>query len=191
LERGEVDKVQELGEMDKIRKTPGDELFKDLHPEKPIELFVYDAFRYIIALSALNMALAESLCVFLYEARLIEVVIRIYMMVICAGVIIKELLVSIDESFFQNSWLARGVLYSFFGVVGIQQYESAQEQGEKYLLGYVVFVSSWMIACGIIYILMSIFCLHGYLNGIRDDYEIRIVRSKELRKNMQNFGMLS
>jgi hypothetical protein len=90
----------------------------------------------------------------------------------------------LKDSAILNNWISRGFLYSFIGLIGMEEAYSARVEelvghaNDKFHVAWVptfMQISSWvMVATGYIYMLMGICCLKGVRNRLRENYRQRL-----------------
>lgn len=90
----------------------------------------------------------------------------------------------IKDSAIFNNWTSRGFLYSFIGLIGMEEaYSSRVEDlvghaSDSFHVAWVPMfmqISSWiMFAIGCMYMVMGICCLVRWRNKLRDGYRQRL-----------------
>ena len=83
-----------------------------------------------------------------------------------------------------NNWISRGFLYSFIGLIGVQEaYSERVEElvghaNDRFHVAWVptfMQISSWiMVATGYIYMLMGLCCLKGLRDRLRENFRLRL-----------------
>merc|ERR1711862_779209 len=122
---------------------------------------------------------------------LVEYFIRVFMAVICVFIVLSEvgddiLLLCGDAMMMYPSWIVRGTIYLLLGVIGISQWETAENYDYgKVVVGYICAVSWMMIVAGIMYTLSGILCCQKVDERVMEDYKKRCERSQSLRKKVE------
>ena len=120
--------------------------------------------------------------------------------------IVFSLIVALNElectSIVRNSavlrnWITRGAIYTFFGVLGLVEYEADMTSnlidlsGKNRALRFIR-VSAWiMVALGFLYACMGILCLQLIFNRLQENYQKRVEQSKVTRRATERYGSLS
>jgi len=173
-----------------------------VHRPKPNPCLLWFYFIEIVAVLA-------SLC--LFTTQLIPIIIaypqvgflwfalRVYVACLCIVFILVELQVPLP--FLQNNtafqeYISRGFLYSFVGLVGMEQAYSARIEdvvkhaSTKLHIGWTPLfmqISSWtMVVVGYIYVVMGVFCMKQLRNNLQENYQQRMDeynRAKPIEKS--------
>lgn len=160
----------------------------EIHPRSKL----YSVFMAIssaaVLISGLEL-LAQVLSLALVGGIFIEHLLRAYMITFSVMFILSELqldwFVEMVPPF--KNWIYRGFLYSFTGVIGIEQsYAILAEEYPKIpglkgeIASIALRVSSIAMLCiGVIYMLMSVLCLKGVFEKVRAAYREQINRSDD------------
>ena len=152
-----------------------------------IVFVIIQTIRYVAIIISIAMILAQMLTLAILDESIFQGLLRIYMFGFCITFIIIELNSSCCKStklkFLQNgNFILRGIMYSFIGVIGIEESETVQIStnyrgkvqttiGGKLSGSYVWLSSISMFLLGIIYILMGICCLDRILYNDDDENE--------------------
>jgi hypothetical protein len=86
-----------------------------------------------------------------------------------------------------NNWIYRGFLYSFVGIIGVEQsYAALAEEYPKMpsiqeeLASLFLRVTSYaMFVVGFLYIAMGLLCLKGVWEKLKDSYNEQVNRARE------------
>jgi hypothetical protein len=130
----------------------------------------------------LNVAILKST-----KGAIIQQILRVYVLVFCTMFILAELQF---EQFLRlvppmKNWIYRGFLYSFVGIIGIE--ESYAALAEKYpnkpniqeeMASLFLRITSYaMFIIGFLYIAMGLLCLKGVWEKLKDSYNEQVKRS--------------
>merc|ERR1711982_320224 len=103
---------------------------------------------------------------------LVEYFIRVFLAVTCVFIVLSEvgddiLVLCGDAMTMYPSWIVRGTIYLLLGVIGISQWENAENYNYgKVVLGYICAASWMMIAAGILYTFLDYFVCKRLTNGL-------------------------
>lgn len=175
-----------------------------ISPKKTCMHRIFDIYRFIAAFAAFNMSIGVLVSLCLFDLTLIEHVIQVFLSVICVFIALSEVIddnESLDGNRSSSSisvyklcsgmiypnWIARGTLYIFLGVIGISQWELAEDH-EKLLVGYICVASWMMIVSGTIYVISGIFCCQRLKENCCTDHKKRYEHSLSLKKKLKNRG---
>jgi hypothetical protein len=130
----------------------------------------------------LNIAILEST-----KGVIIQYILRFYVLVFCTMFLLAELQF---EQFLRlvppmNNWIYRGFLYSFVGIIGIEQsYAALAEEYpqmpklQEEMAALLLRITSYaMFVVGLLYIVMGLLCLKGVWEKLKDSYNEQIKRS--------------
>jgi uncharacterized membrane protein len=146
----------------------------------------------VAGLSALNMALGQFIGIAYGKVGPIQYVLRVYVILLCALVILNELEWTklTRDSTILHLWVTRGmVLYRSARTRREQHHSQANEnaEGRGTALGYIMVVAWLMVGCGTLYFCMGVLCLQLVCNQMREDYQHCLIRSKETRRMTQTY----
>lgn len=163
---------------------------------KPARSCLHDIFvviQILAVLANLVMIAAQVLPIVICDINIVQTVVRCYLAIFSFVFLLTELEV-IQSKLLQN-WISRGFLYTFLGVVEIEQYIAMIINGsldsEKsfnfYMIHWTVEWTSffinisswWMIGTGCLYFVLGIFCLQSVRNRCREQYQVQLKRYKE------------
>lgn len=122
---------------------------------------------HVVVLSAINMLAGQILGMAIETLDAVDYTLRFYVMALCTLVIFVEMEWTqlARGSIVRRIWVTRGLFYGFIGVLGLEQNEKATlcEGGLRIsdlARAYLRAVSWVMIACGILYLILGILCMH-------------------------------
>ena len=176
----------------------------DIRVRKSCLHIFFDFVGSVTSISALCMVLSQVLPLFFVdecEIGPVQMALRVYMTVFCVGVIVAEL-----ECLFINSmpllhnWLVRGIVYSFLGIVGMEESVAVKfdfknddnnvtttKEGHASL--FIKLSSYAMTAMGALYFLMGCLCMRRLRDNCRMKYNERI-RKAEMRHEILQENLL-
>mmetsp|Transcript_39651 Transcript_39651/g.48279 ORF Transcript_39651/g.48279 Transcript_39651/m.48279 type:complete len:262 (+) Transcript_39651:160-945(+) len=166
------------------------QLQDELYPKRT---FVHNWFIMVSILagvSAFLMGVGQFIGLFYQESGPVQSVVRVYMMAMCGLIVLNELewLSFTRDSKLLWIWISRGIVYSFVGVIGIQEIEASEARSsvtEIWSAGlrkYLVLTAWAMIASGILYFVLGVTCMQIVLGRLRKKYAERIANAKESRR---------
>jgi len=167
------------------------ELDEELNPQPKALLKLFLAVRLLAGFSALNMLLAQTASIWFSDIGLIDYIVMLYMIVLSTVVIFNEL----DWTFFTggsallSNWIGRGIVYSFLGVLGVQQ-ESTEGALTLTLLTYLKTASWMMITSGMIYFVLGCLCCQPVSKKMKRDLQHRQEVAKEVKKSLGKRGIV-
>jgi hypothetical protein len=169
------------------------QLHDEINPKRRWLHHVFILVSIVAGLSALNMALGQFIGIAYGKVGPIQYVLRVYVILLCALVILNELEWTklTRDSTILHLWVTRGMVYAFIGVLGLEENSTTQAnqnaEGRGTALGYIMVVAWLMVGCGTLYFCMGVLCLQLVCNRMREDYQHRLIRSKETRRTTQTY----
>lgn len=130
----------------------------------------------------LNVAILKST-----KGVIIQHILRVYVLVFCTMFLLAEL--QFDQFLKlvppMKNWIYRGFLYSFVGIIGIEEsYAALAEEyprkpsfQEEMVSLFLRITSYAMFAVGLLYIAMGLLCLKGVWEKLKDSYNEQVKRS--------------
>eukprot|EP00816_Leptocylindrus_hargravesii_P005922 CAMPEP_0196812618 /NCGR_PEP_ID=MMETSP1362-20130617/29053_1 /TAXON_ID=163516 /ORGANISM="Leptocylindrus danicus, Strain CCMP1856" /LENGTH=252 /DNA_ID=CAMNT_0042188401 /DNA_START=187 /DNA_END=945 /DNA_ORIENTATION=- len=177
----------------------------DVRVRKSCLHLFFDCVSSVTALSALCMGLSQVLPVFFVDEGDIgpvQMALRVYMTLFCVGVIVAELeCLLINRMPLLHSWLVRGIVYSFLGVVGMEESvavkfdlnndddSSVPTTREGHASLFIKLSSYAMTALGVLYFLMGCLCMKRLRDNCRTKYNERI-RKAEMKHQILQENLL-
>ena len=125
---------------------------------------------------------------------------RLYLSIFCLIFILVESRIPFLNGVIQN-WILRGFLYSFFGLIGMEQdlairveeisAGSASVLGPDFLTLFAMLfinITAWtMISVGILYTFLGVVCLQGLSERLEKDYREKVSEWKRKKNVDDNF----
>jgi len=173
------------------------ELHAELNPRRHCLHQFFVVIKAIAILAAFNMGLGQIIGIAYEFVEPIQYVLRVYVVVLCIMVIFNEMewTVLTRDSALLRIWISRGLIYMFIGVLGLEENDvSPRRDGmsqhwQKAALNYIKVVAWCIVAIGILYTLMGLFCLQIVYNRLREDYKDRIARGKQTARTTSKYGV--
>lgn len=170
-------------------KMSNPETLKPHQPNINICLWMFHLLEGVATVAAMLLLVTQILPLFLIKSReipvklgILNMALRIYISLFCLIFIMTETgapIPLIRKSILLQPYLSRGFLYSFLGLICVQEAYSERVKdivshgSEEFHVGWAAIfmeATSWlMLSCGIIYFLMGICCL----KRMRDRYQQR------------------
>ena len=160
-----------------------------MHPtRRPMHRF----FRFVsllAILAAVAMAIGQVVGIFFFDVGPIQYVMRIYVVALCVMVVFNECEWTkyTKESSILRNWVTRGLIYSFVGVLGLEENDTSTNRsdnvtGQEAADIYTKAVAWLMLGVGMLYFLMGITCMQRIYKKQREDFEERVARAPEARQ---------
>lgn len=184
--------TETTGLVSDVESDDGDRIHElyNLPPPRSCLYTLFVIFSSLAVFITGMMVLAQILNVAILKSTkgvIIQHILRVYVLVFCIMFILAELQF---ERFLKlvpsmKNWMYRGFLYSFVGIIGIE--ESYAALAEEYpqmpslqegMVSLFLRISSYaMFAVGLIYIAMGLLCLRGVWERLKISYDEQVKRS--------------
>ncbi|KAL3759969.1 hypothetical protein ACHAWU_000592 [Discostella pseudostelligera] len=169
-------------------------------PHKSVCHLIFDVVRYSAIISCFMMFLTQTipLIIFIDESTWLQIAVRLYLAIFCLIFILVEFRTPLFNGIVQN-WILRGFLYSFIGLIGMEQdlairVEEISAGSTSSVLGpdfltlfamLFINITAWtIISVGILYILLGVFCLQGLYERLEKDHREKVSEWKR-KKNVE------
>mmetsp|Transcript_11264 Transcript_11264/g.15884 ORF Transcript_11264/g.15884 Transcript_11264/m.15884 type:complete len:322 (-) Transcript_11264:228-1193(-) len=154
-------------------------------------------FQTVTILANVCFILTEVLPIYVGNLALLQIFIRSYLALFSFIFVLAEFEMEFLNKTSLRNWIARGFLYTFLGLVGMEQEIAmssnlSNETGQsdkfalyldvKWALLFIQVTSWWMVAMGCLYFLFGLFCMKRILRRCRHHYQSRLVK---YRKSLQ------
>jgi len=137
------------------------------------------------------MIATQVVPLFICDIDAVQQVIRCYLAIFACVFLLTEL-EWVKSQFLQN-WISRGFLYSFLGVVEIEQHfamsldgtlqklavHSYQHWDVQWTSVFINLSSWWMVGTGCLYFLLGVFCMQRIRNNCRKQYQDQLKHYSE------------
>lgn len=155
-------------------------------PRKSIASKIFRLISSVAVLFTGLMLLAQIVTFAILGGKLIQTVLRAYLILFCVIFILVELEFEwvVNNVTPLKSWLNRGFLYSFVGVVGMEesfaalaeQYPKVPGVKEQFASIFLKISSSGLFSVGILYVLMGVLCLKSLHDRLERRYHRQLER---------------
>ena len=141
---------------------------------------IFHTLRLAAVLISLAMIVAQGLTLVVLDEGVFEGILRLYIFVFCVLFMLAELEYFQDKIPFLVGWIHRGVMYSFIGVIGVEEASNVKitrnaitHKVKESFVGrisatYVWTASVVMFCLGLVYMLLGAFCLRKVYDRIKE-----------------------
>jgi hypothetical protein len=177
---GEVLKMTESAAAAAILKSHPS-LLKPHMPNQTPCLWIFHTLEGVAVISALCLLMSQAIPVALVAATssevqmsFLSVALKVYISLFCVAFVLVELNLAIPflrTSELLQSFLSRGFIYSFLGLICVEEAYSERVKDivshgkDEFHVGWLAIfmqISSWfMLSVGALYMLLGVFCLKG------------------------------
>lgn len=174
-------------------------LAEEMNPRRHAVHRFFNTVSAFTMFAAFNMGLGQIIGLAYESDGPIQYILRIYVIALSLLVILNELEWSkwTKDSTLLMFWPTRGCIYFFIGVLGLEENDAAPSRsagmaasaGRATARKYTSVVAYMMIAVGVFYALLGIFCGQIVLNRLRDDYQKRTGQAKETKRVADTYGL--
>lgn len=181
----------------KSRKFNGDGNATNKRPIRNCCHSFFILVQLITILGNLAMILVEIVPIFAWKKMLLEQkVVRCYLAFFNFVLILTE--VELHSGL--NNWIIRGVVYTFLGTLSLDQKVSMVKYGflnpktatsvgqtwtELWTNLFITVTSWWMIGIGCMYFLLGAFCMKGWRDHFRTQYQQKLKKYEEKMKRKE------
>lgn len=173
-------------------------------PRKGVCLSLFHVLEFMGILASIGLLATQALPLFfipMEEIGLLQLALRMYVSMFCLSIILVEFSVPfpfIRESKILQSYFSRGFIYSFIGLIGMEESYAVTVKALTVDPGAVahqydalhiswaplfILASSWlMVVSGVIYMLLGICCMKRLRDKLRKTYEKKMKRYNERKK---------
>ena len=115
---------------------------------------------WVSLLFTLATMTSQILSFFLYSISLIDIIAKSFSISFCLMLLFVELrlLSIVDDALVSRSWIVRGLIYIYIGVIVLQQYEDL-EWSSSIFISLTLCISGGMLLVGAIYLISGLLCL--------------------------------
>ncbi|EEC49571.1 predicted protein [Phaeodactylum tricornutum CCAP 1055/1] len=149
---------------------------EDLNPQS-LGYKIFTVISTVAIIVAVLEILAQSITFAIHGGVFVQHILRFYILFFCILFICAELQLQTVTSYvpFLKSWIYRGFLYTFVGVIGVEESYATLAQTYPEIPGvkeqaaslFLKIVSITMLSFGVLYMAMSILCLHGVFDKMQ------------------------
>lgn len=189
------DDQEDTGETNLEQKMirGGEHNFTDdeLNPRRSCIQHFFRLMRAVAIIGSLAMAAGQTIEILFGDIEVIEYILRLYMLIFCLVIILNELTCTrIISSGLLSNWISRGVIYSFVGVVGIDENHRDEYANnvDQTTLTFLKIVAWGMIGCGILYFILGLLCCQIVSKKIDEDYNDRLQKALHIQEALKRTG---
>lgn len=152
---------------------------------------IFVAIQVIAVLANLSMIATQIVPIIICDIDVLQKVIRCYLAFFSFLFLLAEFEVGFTtKSNALTNWITRGFLYTFIGIVTMEQHVAMMAAGAldypktkiapdfnwnvEWASLFINLTGVWMVGLGILYFLMGLFCLKRWREGCREDYKLRV-----------------
>jgi len=177
-----------------IRTTRSELLQAEMYPKRHYFHKMFIFINFITIMIAILYGIGQFIGIAFEQVGPVQYVLRVYVIALSALVILNELELSslTTTSKLLNMWITRGLTYAFIGVLGLEEnggvvqvQEGADTEMRDMGILFIKVVAWMMVGIGCLYFVMGCLCLQIVLNKMREDYQFRVQRGKEKRKEVK------
>eukprot|EP00957_Ditylum_brightwellii_P119193 9092794-Ditylum_brightwellii.AAC.1 len=177
-----------------IRTTRSELLQAEMYPKRHYFHKMFIFINFITIVIAILYGIGQFIGIAFEQVGPVQYVLRVYVIALSALVILNELELSslTSTSKLLNMWITRGLTYAFIGVLGLEEnggvvqvQEGADTEMRDMGILFIKVVAWMMVGIGCLYFVMGCLCLQIVLNKMREDYQFRVQRGKEKRKEVK------
>jgi hypothetical protein len=170
-----------------LREQVAEQIHEQQHPSRRLLHKMIVLLSIITCVAAALMLVGQIMGLFIFRSYgPIQYVLHFYVFLLCIMVVLVECeLTPIGrQSFIFSYWLTRGLSYSFIGVLGLEENDTADWTNPSDLIENFVKIVAWvMIGIGTIYFVLGLFCIQIIYTKERKDYVERCTLAKQLRNS--------
>lgn len=167
-------------------------------------LLFFDIVNNVATVTSLCLLLSQVLPIFFMNDSTttigpVQMALRCYMSVFCIGAICAEQeVLMINKVPLLHSWILRGLVYSFLGLVGLEEsaainYKTSGTPSLSFedASVFILMSSFAMVIVGVLYFLMGIVCLRLMRDNLREKYNAKIEKEIMKREMMNEDGCVA
>ena len=175
-------------------------------PQKSICHLLFDSVRYLAIIASSMMLLMQLVPLYILksESTWLQIAVRSYLAIFCLFFILTEsnipILRDLLSKFAHSNWILRGFLYSFIGLIGIEQnlaIKVADIAAGTSVLGptygtlfasLFMDITTWtMISVGILYFVLGLLCMQQWYEKLGKNHNQKVREYKQKKKREADF----
>jgi hypothetical protein len=184
-------------EADAVADNADDDAHEELQPHRRKIHKLFFFISVVAMIAALSMATGQIVGLVFKKLGPIQWVLRGYVIALCLLVLFNELEMSklARENMILHNWVCRGLLYSFIGVIGLEENDTYEYKDDPPLgagsAKYFLHVVSWIIiGVGAIYFVMGLLCIQRQYEFERVEFKeksaLALLVQRDLREKRRN-----
>ena len=170
-----------------VRDQMSEQLYEQKHPSRRMLHKMSVLLSIVTCIAALLMLIGQIMGLFIFRSYgPVQYVFHFYVFLLCIIVVLVECELTPvgQQSFIFSYWLTRGLSYSFIGVLGLEENDTADwTKPSKLIENFVKVVAWFMIGVGAIYFMLGLLCIQIIYTKERKDYVERCTLAKQLRNS--------
>ena len=177
-------------------------------PQKSICHLLFDSVRYLAIIASSMMLLMQLVPLYILksESTWLQIAVRSYLAIFCLFFILTEsnipILRDLLSKFAHSNWILRGFLYSFIGLIGIEQNLAIKVADiaagatnsvlgptyEKLFESLFMDITTWtMISVGILYFVLGLLCMQQWYEKLSKNHNQKVREYKQKKKREADF----
>jgi len=177
-------------------------------PQKSICHLLFDSVRYLAIIASSMMLLMQLVPLYILksESTWLQIAVRSYLAIFCLFFILTEsnipILRDLLSKFAHSNWILRGFLYSFIGLIGIEQNLAIKVADiaagttssvlgptyEKLFESLFMDITTWtMISVGILYFVLGLLCMQQWYEKLTKNHNQKVREYKQKKKREADF----
>ena len=177
-------------------------------PQKSICHLLFDSVRYLAIIASSMMLLMQLVPLYILksESTWLQIAVRSYLAIFCLFFILTEsnipILRDLLSKFAHSNWILRGFLYSFIGLIGIEQNLAIKVAdiaagttnsvlGPTYstlFASLFMDITTWtMISVGILYFVLGLLCMQQWYEKLGKNHNQKVREYKQKKKREADF----
>jgi len=177
-------------------------------PQKSMCHLLFDSVRYLAIIASSMMLLMQLVPLYILksESTWLQIAVRSYLAIFCLFFILTEsnipILRDLLSKFAHSNWILRGFLYSFIGLIGIEQNLAIKVADiaagttssvlgptyEKLFESLFMDITTWtMISVGILYFVLGLLCMQQWYEKLTKNHNQKVREYKQKKKREADF----
>ena len=182
--------AEEQLRQQQLRELMAEQIHEERYPSRRVVHKMIVLLSVVTCIAAALMLVGQIMGLFIFRSYgPIQYVLHFYVFLLCTIVVLVECELTPvgKQSFIFSYWLTRGLSYSFIGVLGLEENDTAEWTNPSDLIENFVKIVAWfMIGVGTTYFVLGLFCIQIIYTKERKDYADRCALAKQLRNNNNN-----
>lgn len=174
-------------------------------PQKSVCHLLFDVVRYLAIVASCMMFTMQMVPLVILgdTSTWLQIAVRSYLAIFCLSFILTESSIAFLQRIAppQNNWILRGFLYSFIGLIGMEQDLAVKVEeiaaGTSSVLGpdygtlfatLFMSITTWvMIGVGVLYTILGLLCFQGWYERLEKGHREKVKDWKQKKKSEEDF----
>lgn len=177
-------------------------------PQKSICHLLFDSVRYLAIIASSMMLLMQLVPLYILksESTWLQIAVRSYLAIFCLFFILTEsnipILRDLLSKFAHSNWILRGFLYSFIGLISMEQDLAIKVADiaagttssvlgptySKLFASLFMDITTWtMISVGILYFVLGLLCMQQWYEKLSKNHDQKVREYKQKKKREADF----